>query len=81
MGELAMDDIWFGGQTKNPWNLQQDSNGSSASSASATVAGLVPFAIGTETYGSIVAPSAVCGATGLRPTFSSVAPTGGMNLA
>ncbi|MEP6712269.1 MAG: amidase, partial [Ferruginibacter sp.] len=81
MGELAMDDIWFGGQTKNPWNLQQGSNGSSAGSASATVAGLVPFAIGTETYGSIVAPSAVCGATGLRPTFGSIAKTGGMNLA
>jgi len=81
MGELAMDDIWFGGQTKNPWNLRQGSNGSSAGSASATVAGLLPFAIGTETYGSIVAPSAVCGATGLRPTFGSVARTGGMNLA
>lgn len=81
MGELAMDDIWFGGQTKNPWNLLQGSNGSSAGSAAATVAGLVPFAIGTETYGSIVAPSAVCGATGLRPTFGSVAKTGGMNLA
>lgn len=81
MGELAMDDIWFGGQTKNPWNLMQGSNGSSAGSASATAAGLVPFAIGTETYGSIVAPSAVCGATGLRPTFGSVARTGGMNLA
>ena len=81
MGELAMDDIWFGGQTKNPWNLQQGSNGSSAGSASATVAGLVPFAIGTETYGSIVAPSAVCGATGLRPTFGSVARTGAMTLA
>ena len=81
MGELAMDDIWFGGQTKNPWNLQQGSNGSSAGSAAATVAGLLPFAIGTETYGSIVAPSAVCGATGLRPTFGSVARTGGMTLA
>lgn len=81
MGELAMDDIWFGGQTKNPWNLKQGSNGSSAGSASATVAGLVPFSIGTETYGSIVAPSAVCGATGLRPTFGSVARTGGMTLA
>jgi len=81
MGELAMDDIWFGGQTKNPWNLQQGSNGSSAGSASATAAGLVPFAIGTETYGSIVAPSAVCGATGLRPTFGTVARTGGMTLA
>nr|MDQ6902580.1 amidase [Bacteroidota bacterium] len=81
MGELAMDDIWFGGQTKNPWNLNEGSNGSSAGSASATSAGLVPFAIGTETYGSIVAPSAVCGATGLRPTFGSVARTGGMTLA
>lgn len=81
MGELAMDDIWFGGQTKNPWDLQQGSNGSSAGSASATVAGLVPFSIGTETYGSIVAPSAVCGATGLRPTFGTVARTGGMTLA
>jgi Asp-tRNA(Asn)/Glu-tRNA(Gln) amidotransferase A subunit family amidase len=81
MGELAMDDIWFGGQTKNPWNLQQGSNGSSAGSASATVAGLVPFSIGTETYGSIVAPSAVCGATGLRPTFGSIARTGAMTLA
>lgn len=81
MGELAMDDIWFGGKTKNPWDLQQGSNGSSAGSASATVAGLVPFAIGTETYGSIVAPSAVCGATGLRPTFGTVARTGGMTLA
>jgi Asp-tRNA(Asn)/Glu-tRNA(Gln) amidotransferase A subunit family amidase len=81
MGELAMDDIWFGGQTKNPWNLKQGSNGSSAGSASATVAGLVPFSIGTETYGSIVAPSAVCGATGLRPTFGSIARTGAMTLA
>lgn len=81
MGELAMDDIWFGGQTKNPWNLQQGSNGSSAGSAASTAAGLVPFAIGTETYGSIVAPSAVCGATGLRPTFGSIARTGGMTLA
>jgi Asp-tRNA(Asn)/Glu-tRNA(Gln) amidotransferase A subunit family amidase len=81
MGELAMDDIWFGGQTKNPWNLKQGSNGSSAGSASATVAGLVPFAIGTETYGSIVAPSAVCGATGLRPTFGTVSRTGAMTLA
>lgn len=81
MGELAMDDIWFGGQTKNPWNLKEGSNGSSAGSASATVAGLVPFAIGTETYGSIVAPSAVCGATGLRPTFGSIARTGAMTLA
>lgn len=81
LGELAMDDIWFGGQTKNPWNLRQGSNGSSAGSAAAAVAGLVPFAIGTETYGSIVAPSAVCGATGLRPTFGSVARTGGMTLA
>ncbi|GAC1704941.1 MAG: amidase [Flavisolibacter sp.] len=81
MGELAMDDVWFGGQTRNPWNLNQGSNGSSAGSASATAAGLVPFAIGTETYGSIVAPSAVCGATGLRPSFGLVARTGAMTLA
>lgn len=61
MGALAMDDYWFEGQTKNPWNMTQGSSGSSAGSAAATVAGLVPFAIGTETYGSIISPSTVCG--------------------
>jgi Asp-tRNA(Asn)/Glu-tRNA(Gln) amidotransferase A subunit family amidase len=80
LGELAMDDIWFGGLTRNPWNLAVGSGGSSAGSASATAAGLVPFAIGTETYGSIVDPSMRCGATGLRPTFGSIARTGCMAL-
>ena len=81
LGALAMDDYWFGGQTKNPWNMREGSNGSSAGSAAATAAGLVPFAIGTETYGSIIAPSTVCGATGLRPTFGSVSRSGAMTLA
>lgn len=81
LGELAMDDIWFGGLTRNPWDTSKGSGGSSAGSASATAAGLVPFAIGTETYGSIVDPSMRCGATGLRPTYGSVAKTGAMNLA
>jgi Asp-tRNA(Asn)/Glu-tRNA(Gln) amidotransferase A subunit family amidase len=80
LGELAMDDIWFGGQTRNPWDLSKGSGGSSAGSASATAAGLVPFAIGTETYGSIVDPSMRCGVTGLRPTYGSVARTGAMAL-
>jgi Asp-tRNA(Asn)/Glu-tRNA(Gln) amidotransferase A subunit family amidase len=80
LGELAMDDVWFGGQTRNPWNLAAGSGGSSAGSASATAAGLVVFAIGTETYGSIVDPSMRCGATGLRPTFGSIARTGCMAL-
>src|SRR5580698_8796787 len=80
LGELAMDDIWFGGLTRDPWNLAVGSGGSSAGSASATAAGLVPFAIGTETYGSIVDPSMRCGATGLRPTFGSIARTGCMAL-
>lgn len=80
LGALAQGDRWFGGQTKNPWNLRFGSSGSSAGSASATVAGLVPFAIGTETWGSIVSPSSTCGATGLRPTFGSVSRTGAMTL-
>ena len=80
LGELAMDDIWFGGLTRNPWKISTGSGGSSAGSASATAAGLVPFAIGTETYGSIVDPSMRCGATGLRPTFGSIARTGCMAL-
>ena len=80
LGALAMDDYWFGGHTKNPWNMLEGSSGSSAGSAAATVAGLVPFAIGTETYGSIISPSTVCGATGLRPTFGSVSRSGGMTL-
>ncbi len=80
LGALAMDDYWFGGRTKNPWNMLEGSSGSSAGSAAATVAGLVPFAIGTETYGSIISPSTVCGATGLRPTFGSVSRSGAMTL-
>lgn len=80
LGALAMDDYWFGGRTKNPWNMREGSSGSSAGSAAATVAGLVPFAIGTETYGSIISPSTVCGATGLRPTFGTVSRSGGMTL-
>lgn len=81
LGELAMDDVWFGGLTRNPWDINKGSGGSSAGSASATSAGLVPFAIGTETYGSIVDPSMRCGVTGLRPTYGSVAKTGAMVLA
>ena len=80
LGALAMDDYWFGGRTKNPWNMLEGSSGSSAGSAAATVAGLVPFAIGTETYGSIISPSTVCGATGLRPTFGSISRSGAMTL-
>jgi len=80
LGALAMGDYWYGGKTKNPWNLNYGSSGSSAGSTSATVAGLVPFAIGTETWGSIVSPSTTCGATGLRPTFGSVSRSGAMAL-
>lgn len=80
LGSLAMDDVWFGGLTRNPWDLNQGSSGSSAGSASATAAGLVPFAIGTETWGSIVSPCTRCGVTGLRPTFGRVSRTGGMAL-
>ena len=80
LGALAMGDYWFGGRTKNPWNLNYGSSGSSAGSTSATVAGLVPFAIGTETWGSIVSPATTCGATGLRPTFGSVSRSGAMAL-
>jgi Asp-tRNA(Asn)/Glu-tRNA(Gln) amidotransferase A subunit family amidase len=80
LGALAMGDYWYGGRTKNPWNLQFGSSGSSAGSASATVAGLVPFAIGTETWGSIVSPASTCGATGLRPTFGRISRTGAMAL-
>lgn len=80
LGALAQGDWWYGGRTKNPWNQNFGSSGSSAGSASATVAGLVPFAIGTETLGSIVSPSHTCGATGLRPTFGAVSRSGGMTL-
>lgn len=80
MGSLAMGDWWYGGRTRNPWNLNTGSSGSSAGSASATAAGLIPFAIGTETYGSIISPSNTCGVTGLRPTFGSISRTGAMTL-
>ncbi len=80
-GALAMDDKWFGGQTKNPWNPKQGSSGSSAGSASATAAGLVGFSIGTETLGSIVSPSIRCRVTGLRPTYGRTSRHGGMVLA
>jgi Asp-tRNA(Asn)/Glu-tRNA(Gln) amidotransferase A subunit family amidase len=80
LGSLAFDNRWFGGFTRNPWNLPQGSSGSSAGSAAATSAGLLPFAIGTETWGSIVSPSTRCGVTGLRPTFGSVSRFGGMVL-
>jgi Asp-tRNA(Asn)/Glu-tRNA(Gln) amidotransferase A subunit family amidase len=80
MGALAMGDLWFGGRTRNPWNTKLGSSGSSAGSASATSAGLVAFAIGTETVGSIVSPSRQCGVTGLRPTFGRVSRYGAMTL-
>lgn len=80
MGALAWGDVWFGGKTRNPWNPEQGSSGSSAGSASAVSAGLVPFALGTETWGSIVSPSTVCGVTGLRPTYGRVSRYGAMSL-
>ncbi len=80
LGALAWGDVWFGGMTRNPWKLEQGSSGSSAGSAAATAAGLVPFAIGTETWGSIVSPSTRCGVTGLRPTFGRVSRAGAMAL-
>lgn len=78
LGALAWGDVWFGGQTRNPWDLDEGSSGSSAGSAAAVSAGLVPFAIGTETLGSIVSPSTRTGVTGLRPTFGRVSRAGGM---
>ena len=80
MGALAQGDRWFGGRTRNPWKLDQGSSGSSAGSGSATAAGLVGFAIGTETRGSIISPSSRCGITGLRPTFGRVSRYGAMAL-
>ena len=79
-GALARGDVWFGGKTKNPWDLRQGASGSSAGSASAIAAGLVAFSIGTETLGSILSPSTRCGATGLRPSFGSVSRAGAMTL-
>src|SRR5678816_906088 len=80
LGALAYNNKWFGGETKNPWNLNQGSSGSSAGSAASVVAGLLPFTIGTETLGSIVSPSTRCGATGLRPTFGTISRSGAMVL-
>ena len=80
LGALAMGDRWFGGMTRNPWNVKQGSSGSSAGPASATVAGLVGFSIGSETLGSIVSPCSRCGASGLRPTFGRVSRAGCMTL-
>ncbi|XP_020593088.1 uncharacterized protein LOC110033448 isoform X2 [Phalaenopsis equestris] len=79
-GSLAYDDIWFGGRTRNPWNIEEYSTGSSAGPAASTSAGLVPFAIGSETCGSITYPSARCGITALRPTFGTVGRSGVMSL-
>ena len=80
LGALAYGDIWFGGKTRNPWNLNEGSSGSSAGSGSATAAGLCAFSIGTETLGSITSPSQRCGTTGLRPTFGRVSRAGAMAL-
>ncbi|WP_263365368.1 amidase [Edaphobacter bradus] len=80
LGALALNDIWFGGQTVNPWLLEEGSSGSSAGPGAATAAGLVAFAIGSETGGSIVSPSMRCGVTGLRPTYGRVPRTGAMTL-
>ena len=80
LGALALNDIWFGGQTMNPWLTEEGASGSSAGPGSATSAGLVAFAIGSETGGSIVSPSMRCGITGLRPTYGRVPRTGAMTL-
>ena len=80
LGALALNDIWFGGQTMNPWLLEEGASGSSAGPGAATAAALVGFSIGSETGGSIVAPSMRCGVTGLRPTFGRVPRTGAMTL-
>lgn len=81
LGALAYNDIWYGGRSRNPWNPEEGSSGSSAGSASATAAGLCAFGIGTETLGSITSPCQRCGTTGLRPTFGRVARGGAMALA
>ncbi|WP_310395447.1 amidase [Hymenobacter sp.] len=80
LGELAQGDVWFGAKTRTPWDVTKGSSGSSAGSASAVAAGLLPFAIGTETLGSIVSPSTACGVTGLRPTYGRVSRAGAMAL-
>mgnify|MGYP001040462247 FL=1 len=81
LGALAWGDVWYGGKTRNPWNTEQGSSGSSAGPGSATAAGLVGFAIGSETWGSIVSPATRNGVTGLRPTFGTVSKSGAMALA
>ena len=80
LGALALNDIWFGGQTMNPWLLEEGASGSSAGPGAATAAGLVGFSIGSETGGSIISPSMRCGITGLRPTYGRVPRTGAMTL-
>ncbi len=80
LGALAWGDVWYGGKTRNPWNTEQGSSGSSAGPGSATAAGLVGFSIGSETWGSIVSPSTRNGVTGLRPTFGTVSKAGAMAL-
>src|SRR6185295_8633738 len=80
LGALALNDIWFGGQTMNPWLIEEGSSGSSAGPGAATAAALVAFSIGSETEGSIVSPTMRCGITGLRPTFGRVPRTGAMTL-
>ncbi|MEP6779721.1 MAG: amidase, partial [Gemmatimonadaceae bacterium] len=80
MGALALNDVWFKGQTKNPWLLEEGASGSSAGPGAATAAGLVAFSVGSETGGSIVSPAMRCGVTGLRPTFGRVPRTGAMTL-
>ena len=80
LGALALNDIWFGGQTMNPWLLEEGASGSSAGPGAATAAALVSFSVGSETGGSIVSPAMRCGVTGLRPTFGRVARTGAMTL-
>ncbi|ESW31931.1 hypothetical protein PHAVU_002G280000 [Phaseolus vulgaris] len=79
-GSLAYDDIWFGGRTRNPWNIEEFSTGSSAGPAATTSAGMVPFAFGTETAGSITYPAARCGVTALRPTFGTIGRSGVMSI-
>jgi Asp-tRNA(Asn)/Glu-tRNA(Gln) amidotransferase A subunit family amidase len=81
MGELAMGETWYGGMTRNPWDTEKGSSGSSAGSGSAVSAGLIPFALGTETMGSIISPCTICGVSGLRPTYGRVSRAGAMTLA
>ena len=80
LGALAWGDIWYGGKTRNPWDIEKGSSGSSAGPGSATAAGLVAFSIGSETWGSIISPSSVNGVTGLRPSFGTISKSGAMAL-